>query len=124
MFKRTIATLIAAAALTSAGTASAHSTGASFSTSQQYHGFTLAAAHITAARYEQGYGHVGRCAWMNRRHAYCRVSQQPSPHLSIEWTDVITRLGRCTSHGVNMGNHCFTGSLKVQVVNRQEWYRA
>lgn len=109
--------------LAASSTAGAATLGARFSTTVQYHGFSLRAARAVTARYEHHEANIGRCDWMDRRHASCRISQHPSKHIVIGWIDVITRLGHCTNHGVNMGVHCFTGPLKVQTIDRQEWYR-
>lgn len=118
-----ITLIVLLAAATFAVPVAAAPLGARFSTSLEYHGFTLRAARAATAQFEHGDARIGRCAWADRRHASCRVSQRPSPHLSIGWIDLITRRGRCITHGVNMGRHCFTGPLTIQTIDRQEWYR-
>ncbi len=122
MLKRTALILLAASIFASPALASP--LGATFSTSVQYHGFTLRAARAATSRFEHGDARIGRCDWTDRRHASCRVSQHPSEHLSIGWIDLITRLGQCTNHHVYTGRHCFTGPLTVQAIDRQEWYRS
>lgn len=123
------------AALAFAAPASAHTIGASFSTSVGYHGFTLKAARRMVDRYQQrqGFPVAGlRCAWGSIHRIVCQgtwagVVLTGGQSETLRLVDYVTRSGPCSltgrithRHGLTYitghkryGN-CFTGPLVVE----------